>query len=696
MEDERLIRAAIFSSGTKRYVDPMEPEAGEMVVIRCRTAKDNADHVYLVFGENRIEMVKESLDVEKTYIVQGKKSGFDYYRAHVLMTKSEFRYHFLIEKGEEKVYFNKKGDLDEPATSHDYCLYPGYKTPDWAKGAIFYQIYVDRFCNSDHSNDVVDNEYSYIGEHVKHVENWDAYPATLDVRRFYGGDLQGVLDKLDYLQDLGVEVLYLNPIFVSPSNHKYDTQDYNYIDPHFTVIQEDGGEALDDGDLENIHATKYIKRVVNRENLEASNAFFAEFVEKVHARGMRVILDGVFNHCGSFNRWLDREGIYATDSSYEAGAFIEEDSEYHDFFFFYPEGEWPENTAYDGWWGNDTLPKLNYENSGKLCEYVMNIARKWVSPPYNVDGWRLDVAADLGHSPEFNHKFWQKFRQNVKEANPEAIILAEHYGDPSSWLQGDQWDTVMNYDAFMEPVTWFLTGVDKHSDVAREELKGNGDMFFADMTEFGSRFSMQSYMTAMNQLSNHDHSRFLTRTSGRVGRIASAGAESANIGVKKPVMIAAVMIQMTWLGAPTIYYGDEAGVCGWTDPDSRRTYPWGHEDGELIRVHKELIRIHKDYEVFKTGSLIYLLNERNLIGYGRFDDEDQFFVLIQSGGVRRQVTVPVWRLEVPEGSFMATMAYSDNSGFDIKARIYQVKDGCVTVDLGENGAVIVKSVRQSF
>jgi alpha-glucosidase len=306
------------------------------------------------------------------------------------------------------------------------------------------------------------------------------------------------------------------------------------------------------------------------------------------------------------------------------------------------------------------------------------------------------VAADLGHSQEFNHKFWRDFRKNVKEANPEAIILAEHYGDPSSWLEGDQWDTVMNYDAFMEPVSWFLTGMEKHSDVSRPDLKGNSDLFFARMTEFTAKFSMQSLLVAMNELSNHDHSRFLTRTNGRVGRTASAGPESANYGVRKAAMMAAVIIQMTWLGAPTVYYGDEAGVRGWTDPDNRRTYPWGKEDHELILFHKEAIRIHKDYDALRSGGLIYLVNERNLIGYGRFDEKDKAFVLVQAGGMRRQVEVPVWRLEMNDGETMASMIYSDNGGFDVNARIYVVKDGKVTVDLEPDAAIIIKSVERGY
>ena len=215
-DSDRLIREAIFSSGTEAYVTPMEPDVNEDVILRCRTAKDNADDVYLVADQKKIQMSKEV-----------SKGNFDYYSTKVHLGTESFRYYFLIQKGDEKVYFSKQSDVDEPQPQYDYCLFPGYKTPDWAKGAVIYQIYVDRFCNGNRDNNVVDREYSYIGEHVKEVKDWKKYPSSMGVREFYGGDLQGILNKLDYLQDLGVEVIYLNPIFVSPSNHKYDTQDYD-------------------------------------------------------------------------------------------------------------------------------------------------------------------------------------------------------------------------------------------------------------------------------------------------------------------------------------------------------------------------------------------------------------------------------------------------------------------------------------
>lgn len=489
---------ALFSDGTAQYRIPPEPKANESVKLRFRTGRENIDRVVLVVcTDTRIEMKKVYND-----------RLFDYYESTVELSDKMIDYYFEVTSGTVTVYYNSVGVCSGVEPYYNFTITPSFHTPDWAKGAIFYQIYVDRFYNGDRSNDVEKDEYVYIGEGTDKVTDWFKYPAAMGVREFYGGDIAGVWQKLDYLQELGVDAIYFNPIFVSPSNHKYDIQDYDYIDPHFGKIVKDEGEVLHrdengnlmcDGTYPNKYATKYVCRVTDKENLEASNRFFAEFVEEVHKRGMKVILDGVFNHCGSFNKWLDRECIYEDAEGYEKGAYISADSPYRTFFRF-NEDMWPYNYHYDGWWGHDTLPKLNYEDSPLLFDYIMHIARKWVSPPYNVDGWRLDVAADLGQSQEYNHYFWKEFRRNVKEANPEAIVLAEHYGDPTSWLQGDQWDTVMNYDAFMEPITWFLTGVEKHSDEYREDLLGNADAFFGSMRNYMTRFNTQSLQVAMNEL----------------------------------------------------------------------------------------------------------------------------------------------------------------------------------------------------
>ena len=515
----------------------------------------------------------------------------------------------------------------------------------------------------------------------------------MGIREFYGGDLQGVLDKLDYLQDLGVEVIYFNPLFVSPSNHKYDIQDYDYIDPHFGKIVEDEGELLRPGDNDNTHATRYINRVTRKANLEASNEFFAKVVEEIHARGMKVIIDGVFNHCGSFNKWMDKEHIYrdSTDE-YEPGAYEKYESPYHNFFKFFS-NQWPDNNSYDGWWGHDTLPKLNYEGSKELEEYILSIGRKWVSAPYNVDGWRLDVAADLGYSPEYNHYFWKRFREEVKKANPDAVILAEHYGDPYSWLQGDEWDTVMNYDAFMEPITWFLTGMEKHSDEARPDKYGNPDYFFGAMHHNMARMGGQSTSISMNELSNHDHSRFLTRTNRTVGRTNTLGPEAANNNINKSVFKEAVVIQMTWPGAPTVYYGDEAGVCGFTDPDNRRTYPWGQEDKELIDFHKAVIRMHKENEVLRTGSYKSLYSAYNVIAYGRFSKDDAAIIIINNNEDEVRAKIPAWEVGLGFDDDVEQLMVTFEGGYSTDRLGYHLQNGWLDIGLRKTSAVVLHKMQ---
>ena len=686
--NKRMInREALFCSATEDYRNPPEPDEDQDVLLRFRTGKDNAQHVYYVEDGAEVEIDKADSD-----------ELFDYYEYEITVGSDCVLYHFKVVNGQDSCIYNRLGVTDDDRSCFDFAIIPGFHTPDWAKGAVMYQIFVDRFCNGDESNDVRTCEYVYIGRPVNRVEDWGKNPTTMDVGCFYGGDLKGVWEKLDYIQGLGVEVIYLNPIFVSPSNHKYDIQDYEHVDPHFGVIVEDKDGLVAADAVDNGNAEKYVVRTASPRNLEASDRFFAEFVEEIHRRGMKVILDGVFNHCGSFNKWLDGEEIYARQGGYEPGAFLSKDSPYRSFFQFYDEKDsaWPRNKTYDGWWGHDTLPKLNYESSPMLVEYILDIARRWVSPPFNVDGWRLDVAADLGHTAEYNHEFWRKFRAAVKEVNPDALILAEHYGDPGPWLEGDQWDSVMNYDAFMEPLTWFLTGMEKHSDSFSGELLGNGENFFNAMRYHMSRMQPSSILTAMNELSNHDHSRFLTRTNGVVGRIGTGGADAANRGVKVCVLREAVMVQMTWPGAPTVYYGDEAGVCGWTDPDSRRTYPWGHEDLELIEFHRYMIRIHKALPVLRSGAVKELLAGRNVIAYGRMLGKYQAVVAVNNNAQERELELPVWQLGITGEISLARLMLTTEEGYNVGGLRYPVQNGMLKLKLPAYSAALFATYADEF
>jgi alpha-glucosidase len=676
-----LNKQALYSDETEMFLKPYDPDPGETLRIRFRTAKDNVDLVYLVRDNERIPMQ-----------ISMSHNGFDYYEGQIVTPEEPFRYYFEIHVGALVCYFNRLGVCRDAQPMYAFSVAPGFHTPSWAQGAVLYQIYTDRFRNGDPSNDVLTDEYSYIHQHVQRIEDWNKPIEGMDVRNFYGGDLKGVMDKLDYLADLGVEAIYFNPLFVSPSNHKYDIQDYDHIDPHFGKIVSDEGNLLADWDQDNTHARRYINRVTGKANLEASNELFAEFVKQAHKRKIRVILDGVFNHCGSFNKWMDHERIYENSSDfYEKGAYIAEDSPYHNYFKFY-DRSWPYNDNYDGWWGHKTLPKLNYEATDELRDEIYRIAKKWVSPPYNADGWRLDVAADLGHSKEYNHEFWKGFRKVVKEANPNAVIVAEHYGDAAEWLQGDEWDTVMNYDAFMEPISWFLTGMEKHSDSFREDLLGNDTTFVDSMRYSMAQFHMPSLQIAMNELDNHDHSRFLTRTNHYVGRIENSGKEAADNGVDRAVMREAVVFQMTWPGAPTVYYGDEAGVCGFTDPDNRRPYPWGSEDKQMLRFYRAAIALHKSYRVLRNGSVTLLHHERDVLSFARFSSTERIVVLMNNRAEQVTAELPLWVTGLSRTKNFVSLQRvfkTDEEGYSTRQKEMFAEYGVMTVTIGPKSSIVL-------
>ena len=665
----------IFSDETIEYVSMQSLKNRQNIRIQIRIFKDDKPDIILVDHRDGSEVVMSKLR---------SSEHFDFYYAD-LEDRDYLKYYFKIIDGKNTLFFTRFGITDYLKEDALFEYNKNFTLPDWAKGALMYQIFIDRFNRGDETNDVVDDEYIYIGLPVKHKENWNEYPSNFDVGYFYGGDLAGVLQKLDYLRDFGVEVIYFNPLFVSPSNHKYDTQDYDYIDPHIGVIVEDADGVLGEYDTDNKNAVKYVKRVTSKKNLEASNELFIRLVEEAHKRNIKVIIDGVFNHCGSFNKWMDKEGIYKrADDKYPIGAYWSKESEFRSYFNFIGD-------EYDGWWGHDTLPKLYYENSKKLVDEVLNIAKKWVSPPFNVDGWRLDVAADLGYSHEFNHIFWSMFREAVKSANNDAVILAEHYGDPSFWLDGKCWDGVMNYDGFMEPVSWFLTGLEKHSDREDMNLKGNADSFFLMLKNALGKMPYDSILVSMIQLSNHDHSRFLTRTNGIVGRINSHKSEDAESGVKLEVMRQAIMMQITLPGAPTVYYGDEVGVCGFTDPDSRRTYPWGNENLELLEYHRYMNKWHRIRKELKTGSLIRLISTGGVVCYARVLKDNISVIIINAGEYTVKTDIPLYLTGMRDNAVISRVIYTNKVGYNVGRVTYINDNGYLNFEIEPHSGYLLVS-----
>ena len=658
MEERGINRDALYSIGKGFYREPEESHAFSELTVRFRTLREDVDRVLLYLPDEQ-QIHAMELGSSDHY--------FDYYEIAIKLKDKPLHYYFRIEKGEEVIHYNRLGVTEDLDIQYAFSVFPEFFIPNWIKGATMYQIFVDRFRNSDGKNNVEDREYIYLGRPVVSVADWDAPVESFDVHRFYGGDLEGVWEKLDYLEHLGVEVLYFNPLFVSPSNHKYDTQDYDHIDPHLGRIVHDGGKVLPQGVMDNKEASKYSIRSTDKENLEASDTLFLLFVEACHKRGMRVIIDGVFNHCGSFHRYMNASYFYKTGegSPYPKGAYESFDSPYRDYFHFSKgeKADWPENDTYEKWWGNDTLPKLNYENAIKLEEEILAIAKKWISPPFSCDGWRLDVAADLGHSEAYNHKFWKKFRKAVKEANEDAVILAEHYGNPSAWLKGQEWDSIMNYDAFMEPVSWFLTGMEKHSDRAEPEKFGGGELFFNTMRYNMAKLPENALDAAMNQLSNHDHSRFLTRTNRRAGRMKD-GFDDAGIGIDFGLFRLASMLLFTWPGAPTLFYGDEVGVYGWTEPDCRRTYPWGKEDLELLEYHRYLISNRKNSKALREGNLMLLKSGKNWVTFLRCSERQIALIIIYCGDEDCTLDIPLWRASITDKMEIRRVLKTDGRGYN--------------------------------
>jgi len=698
-ELERFEARYIYADGTERYRYPAEPDINEPVTVRVRVKSHSTDMVRLITGSGERDMVFSSSD-----------GVFDYYASELKTSDKPLYYYFLIGQGRKQVYYSRRGiELKAPRQSYQFKVFPGYKVPDWMKGAVLYQIFVDRFFNGDPSNDVLTNEYMYDNFPSVKVEEWDKYPdgttryadGSNRTREFYGGDLEGVIQKLDYLQDLGIDGIYFNPLFVSPSNHKYDTQDYANIDPHVGTIVKDGGALINPGDDPNFrnpnmgnassvnqYAERYIQRTTDPENLEASNDKLKELIDEAEKRGIKVILDGVFNHSGSFNKWLDREHLYE-----EKGAYESADSPYANYYVF-QEDNWPDNESYEAWWGFKTLPKLNFEGDPALEEAIMDVIAKWVE--FGVEGWRIDVAADLGHSTAYNHQFYQTMRERVKEVNPEAVILAEVYGDSSAWLQGNEWDTVMNYDAFFEPLSFYFTGMEKHSYYYRDELKNNSGNFERDLREKMAKLPWNSMEIAMNQLDNHDHSRFYSRTSGFVDEQKSATdtsePELANHNLNKGILKEAVVMQMTMPGAPTLYYGNEAGLAGFTDPDSRRTYPWGQEDQELLNFYKEIISIRKEYSALSNGSLLSLkFDQEGIYSYGRWNSENKVIVALNNNDREQTVSIPLWSLNVSEKEKIKVIFRSDRDNHWRVDEPMDVTNGNLILSVPAYGSVIAVS-----
>ncbi len=597
---------SIHSDQTINFMSPTEPNPGDNVVIRIRVPKilgQVKGNVFFAPEKNSKRYSHAEMKKEKT------SKFFDYFCYKFTMPNRILRYHFEINTVNEnkKIKYDAMGICFDRAL-HDFVLIPEFKIPEWSFGRIYYQIFVDRFYNGDYSNDPVNKEYIYDGKPISKKE-WNELPDHMNGHReFYGGDIKGVIDKTDYLLDLGVEALYLNPIFTSPSPHKYDTQDYLSVDPHFGVIEDD----VEGND-------KYKVRTTSKNNIEKSNELFKKLVDNFHEKDIKIIIDGVFNHCGSFHKWIDEKNLYNN------GIMNNEDSPYKKYFYWH-------GGFYEGWWGYSTLPKLNYSNID-LWKEIAEVGIKWTNEPYNVDGWRLDVADELAKDFETNSSFWRYFRKMIDKNAEDKLIFSEIYRSPLPWLEKKSWHTIMNYITTMDPISYFLTGTEKHNDDFREDLYQNSDYFVSAVNWALSQLPMNSKFSALNQLSNHDHSRWLTRTTQKIERLNNENHEEAGKDYNENIFKIGLLLMFMLPGSPGLYYGDEIGLPGWTDPDNRRTYPWNNLNDfnkNTLVYTKDLINFYKSADVFKYSSFKFIDWFDGYVSFLLWNNDERFLIIINS------------------------------------------------------------------
>ncbi|HVB73139.1 MAG TPA: maltodextrin glucosidase [Ktedonobacteraceae bacterium] len=480
-----------------------------------------------------------------------------------------------------------------PSDATDFRVLAGYHAPDWVHDSVFYQIFPDRFYDGDPSNNVRTGEYDCHGQPVV-ARAWDDLPrphSESGGSEFFGGDLQGITEKLDYLQDLGVSALYLTPIFTAPSNHKYDVADYKQVDPHF------GGEKA---------------LVALREELDR--------------RGMRLMLDIVPNHTGSNNTWFLSAQSDAT-------------SETADFYTFHQHPE-----TYEAWMGLSSLPKLNYR-SDRLREYMYaapdSVMRYWMQSPFSIDGWRIDVANMMGRQNEvqLGHKVGRGMRRAVKAEKPDAYLIGEHFYDGTAHLQGDELDATMNYQGFMFPVLQWLTDFDVDQIWRRnwpDRRLLSTEAMAAQWQTFLAMVPWQVAIQQFNLLGSHDTPRILTHV----------GEDSAR------ARLAAALL-FTYPGVPCVYYGDEIGMVGAADPDNRRCMIWDEAawDMELRVFFKQLMNLRRNSPALSRGGFQLLHAEGDTVAFMREAPRERLLIVARRACDGLQ-SLPVRNAGLPDGTHL--------------------------------------------
>lgn len=645
-------------------------EEGTDVTVRMHAQKGDLQYARVLVRNTNTNR-SDLYNMEKVSTITVDEEEVDIWEA--TFTPDEigvYGYKFIAGDGDTAKYYVEDGYEGKTGTVGDknglffqLTVYDkDYQTPDWMKEAVVYQIFPDRFNNGDTSND--DTKTNARGEEPIEVpESWNSLPdnprlgeknmSDIDgaysgdgiwSNDFFGGDIKGIQEKLDYLQGLGVNTLYLNPISMAASNHKYDATDYKSLDPMFGTEEE-----------------------------------FKSFTKELKSRGMHLIVDGVFNHVGDDSIYFDRYGKYDTVGAYEYWEYVydtmnnegltEEDAMTKAEDYFVKSGQrfskekWHlwfniknskvdvgttnERYDYQGWWGYDSLPefksltkdeaielglasesdefvnKSSEWNNKELVDYIYkdedSVAKQWVD--WGADGWRLDVANEV------DTVFWNDFREVMKEHNEDTLILGEIWDDASKYFVGDQYDSVMNYRIRAALIDYLKNG--------------NATRLNDTLMAVYEDYPEEAFYALMNLMGSHDVARAIYVLGGGVDSDERAEFSNYDKALGKQRLKLAALFEFGYAGAPTIYYGDEAGVTGSKDPDCRRTYPWGSEDESLVSFYEAIGSVRENNkELFSYGDLktLYTGNEGVYV-YGRSYEDSHAIVAINPTNTDAKVTI---------------------------------------------------------
>lgn len=568
--------------------------------------------------------------------------------------------------------------------------------PLWAKDAVWYQIFPERFRNGDLMNEPTVEEVwlptkrawqlSRWGGDWYALQDWERaaggtfYDIAFDRR--YGGDLAGVIEKLDYLQDLGITAIYFNPLFDSPSLHKYDASSYHHIDANFGPDPK-GDRALMQRETDDPSSWSWT----------SADRLFLELIHEAHRRGIRIILDGVFNHCGI--RFWAFEDVRKNQQA----------SPYANWFDV---TSWDDPTTvvdefdYKAWWGFKLHPEFREDENGFLPavrDHFFAITRRWMDPNGDgdpsdgIDGWRLDVANDVSHA------FWKQWRTVVKGVNPDAYIVGEIWDDASNWLQGDQFDAVMNYRYSRAVVKFFIDDDERRLSVSE---------FDEELRDIRSTYPAEVNYVLQNLIDSHDTDRLpsMIVNPNRTFDDKANPRQDPDYNVRKPteaerqIQRLIVLFQMTSLGAPMLYYGDEAGMWGGDDPDARKPMVWpdiafdmeashpipgrvrtpdpvSFDDG-LHSYFRELIRVRRKHPALRRGDVQPVItdDDAGLYAFTRTWENETVLVMINNGDEKQHVKIPLpgaWERAFKTGTVVGVQTDPWSYVLDRKTGIVLVK-----------------------